>query len=154
VKPNWPLVGIMSAAVVTLGVVVTIFVTSTPSGPAIATVPTVAQLDGAHDAWSTPLDGVVVERNDCLFATVQGVERFVVWPDGYVKDGSGVRSEEGDAVSVGDRVAGTGTLLSRADALAASDAYSQYLGDMTGRCLGDGAKAAGAIVVFSTLTMP
>jgi hypothetical protein len=153
VRPNWPLIGIIAAAVVAVGIVVTIFVSTSGAGSvAVPTAPTTDQLDAKHADWSTPLSGTVTEKNGCLFATVDGSDRFVIWPQGWRKNGDAMREPDGTAVAVGATLTGTGTLLSRDDALKASDAYSQYLGDMTTTCLGDAAGAKDAIVVLVSAT--
>ena len=151
-RPNWPLVGVIAGAVVAVAIVITIFVTTAGvSSTAIPTAPTVAQLDAKHADWKTPLTGTVTIKNGCLFATVDGADRFVVWPQGWVKDGDAIRTPDGTELVAGAQLSGTGTLLSRDDALAASDAYQQYLGDMTTECLGSESGAAGAVAVFVSI---
>lgn len=133
------LVGIVAGFVLTVAIIVVMFVsTGSVQKDAVPTAPTVAQLDdGVPAGWTAPLSGELAVRNGCLVLTIDGADRFAVWPAGATKQGDTIALKAGRTLAADATVSGTGALVTRASLLAYSDQYEQYLSDMTTRCIPD-----------------
>ncbi|CAN5315285.1 hypothetical protein BH11ACT2_BH11ACT2_21180 [soil metagenome] len=142
-KPNWPLIGIIVAAVVTVGIVVLIFV-STATTATHSGLPTTVALSKV--SANTVEKNVTVEYgdDDCVFVVVDGVKSFAIWPEGYTKDTSGnVVAPDGTPYGKGGAFLAATIVTSRQAVLKLDGGGDDgYLGTLMTRCQGSGTPVA------------
>lgn len=105
-KINWPLIGILAGAAVTLTLVlVIVFSPPTFVGPEVPTSTTTYE--------GSAIVATLVRHDDgCFFVSIDGSESYAIWPEGFVRDGEavvapdGIRYNDGDTL---DATAQTGT---------------------------------------------
>ncbi len=136
-KPNWPLVAIISAAVVTVAIVVVIFVstsgTATHSG-----LPTTVALSKVPANTAEKNVSVQLRDDGCVFAIVDGVRSFAIWPEGYTKDKLGnVLAPDGTMYGKGGAFLAATVVTNRAAVLKLDGGGDDgYLGTLMTKCQG------------------
>ncbi len=136
-KPNWPLVAILSAAVATVVIVVLIFV-STASTATHSGLPTTVALSKVPANTEEKNVSVQILDNDCVFAIVDGVRSFAIWPKGYTKDKLGnVLAPDGTMYGKGGAFLAATVVTNRAAVLKLDGGGDDgYLGTLLTRCQG------------------
>lgn len=130
-KPNWPLIAILSGAAVTLVIVLLIvFSPPTYTGPEVATVDAVE----LSDAEAEPVSGTISVADGCFYVShgTSSKNAYAIWPAGFVRDDNTVVAPDGRVFAEGDTISSNATTVDRAEAVGSSD----YLNRLTGSCMG------------------
>jgi hypothetical protein len=139
-KPNWPLIAIAAAAVVTVGIVVLIFVSTATTAKHSGLPTTVALSKVSANTVEKPVS--VELTTDCVYAVVDGAKSFAIWPEGYTRDELGnVLAPDGTMYgTTGAFVAATVSTTRAAILRLDGGGDDGYLGTLMSRCDAGGSR--------------